>query len=236
MLTYNQNPEQLPGSDQRLCPGQAQVPQTTKTQIIRRRPHEMTKDNACRGIPVFGGDGKNLYVIGGSNGAGKTTFAKEFLPKYVHCLRFVNPDLIAAGLSPFSPESVAAKAGRLMLEEVAYLVDRGSSFAFESTLSGKTYLRLIERAKRTGYAVHLFYLWIPDPALAVARVRDRVDSGGHDVPEVDVRRRYARTLHNFFQLYRPLVDSVHLFDNTGDEPELVFRDQDGTTEVFVQSL
>lgn len=175
---------------------------------------------------------KNLYVIGGSNGAGKTTFAKEFLPKYVNCLRFVNPDLIAAGLSPFAPETVAAKAGRLMLEEVASLVERGASFAFESTLSGKTYLRLIERARCAGYSVHLFYLWVPDPALALARIRDRVESGGHDVPEVDVRRRYARTLYNFFHLYRSLADSVHLFDNTGEQPELVFRDQGETTEVF----
>lgn len=142
----------------------------------------MTKDTAYRGLIAFSGNEQNLFVIGGSNGAGKTTFAKEFLPKYVHCLRFVNPDLIAAGLSPFAPSAVAAKAGRLMLEEVASLIDSGSSFAFESTLSGKTYLHLIERAKRIGYAVHLFYLWIPDAALAVARVRDRVDSGGHDVP------------------------------------------------------
>jgi predicted ABC-type ATPase len=185
---------------------------------------------------AYASNDRCLYVIGGSNGAGKTTFAKEFLPKYVNCLRFVNPDLIAAGLSPFSPESVAAKAGRLMLEEVASLIARGLSFAFESTLSGKTYFRLIEQAKSAGYAVHLFYLWVPDPALALARVRDRVDSGGHDVPEVDVRRRYSRTLHNFFHLYRPLADSVHFFDNTGDKPELVFRDQGKTTEVFDRFL
>ncbi len=135
----------------------------------------------------------NLYIIGGSNGAGKTTFAKVFLPSFVHCPRFVNPDLIAAGLSPFDPSAVAAKAGRLMLEEVNHLIHRGESFAFESTLSGKTYLRLIERAKERGYAVHLFYLWVPDAALAVARVRDRVETGGHDVPEADVYRRYDRT-------------------------------------------
>ncbi len=171
----------------------------------------------------------NLYIIGGSNGAGKTTFATVFLPSFVHCPRFVNPDLIAAGLSPFDPSAVAAKAGRLMLEEVNHLIHRGASFAFESTLSGKTYLRLIERAKQRGYAVHLFYLWIPDAALAVARVRDRVEAGGHDVPDADVHRRYARTLHNFFHLYRPLAVSVHFFDNTGDEPELVFRDTDGET-------
>jgi len=84
--------------------------------------------------------------------------------------------------------------------------------------------------------VHLFYLWVPDAALAVARVRDRVEAGGHDVPDADVHRRYARTLHNFFHLYRPLADSVHFFDNTGDEPELVFRDTDGESEVIAESL
>jgi predicted ABC-type ATPase len=175
---------------------------------------------------------KELYIIGGSNGAEKTTFAKEFLPGYVHCLRFVNPDLIAAGLSPFSPEAVAAHAGRLMLEEVGSLIRHGKSFAFESTLSGKTYLRLIWQAKAAGYVIHLFYLWIPDPSLAVARIRDRVDSGGHNVPEPDVRRRYERTLRNFFGMYRPVADSVHFFNNTGSEPELVFKDEDGDTEVY----
>ncbi len=175
---------------------------------------------------------KELYIIGGSNGAGKTTFAKEFLPGYVHCPRFVNPDLIAAGLSPFNPEAVAARAGRLMLEEVGSLIHNGKSFAFESTLSGKTYLHLIKQAKAAGYVIHLFYLWIPDPSLAVARIRDRVDSGGHDVPELDVRRRYERTLRNFFDMYRLYADSVHFFNNTGSEPELVFKDEDGDTEVY----
>lgn len=175
---------------------------------------------------------KELYIIGGSNGAGKTTFAKEFLPNYVHCPRFVNPDLIAAGLSPFDPAAVAARAGRLMLEEVGRLIRSGESFAFESTLSGKSYVRLIQQARSAGYAIRLFYLWIPDPALAVARIRDRVDSGGHDVPEPDVRRRYGRTLTNFFDIYRPLTDSVHFFNNTAEEPELVFKDEDGATEIY----
>ncbi len=178
----------------------------------------------------------NLYGIGGSNGAGKTTFATVFLPSYVHCPRFVNPDLIAAGLSPFDPSAVAARAGRLMLAEVNHLIHSRASFAFESTLSGKTYLRLIRQAKAAGYAVHLFYLWVPDPSLAVARIRDRVDSGGHNVPELDVRRRYERTLRNFFAIYRPIADSVHFFNNTGEEPELVFKDEDGDTVVYNSDL
>lgn len=175
---------------------------------------------------------RELYIIGGSNGAGKTTFAKEFLPGYIHCPRFVNPDLIAAGLSPFDPSAVAARAGRLMLEEVERLIRAGDSFAFESTLSGKTYLRYIQQARLGGYGIHIFYLWVPGPELAVARIRDRVESGGHDVPEIDVRRRYGRTLLNFFQAYRPLADSVHFFDNSRAEPELVFEDEKGKTVVY----
>jgi predicted ABC-type ATPase len=189
---------------------------------------EMTEDR--------GQISRELYIIGGSNGAGKTTFAKEFLPNYAHCPRFVNPDLIAAGLSPFDPTSVAARAGRLMLEEVGRLICLGQSFAFESTLSGKTYRRLIQQAKSAGYVIRLFYLWIPDPSLAVARIRDRVDNGGHDVPEPDVRRRYGRTLNNFFDIYRPISDSVHFFNNTGEEPELVFEDEDGHTEIYNRDL
>jgi len=107
--------------------------------------------------------------------------------------------------------------------EVGRLIYTGQSFAFESTLSGKTYLRLIQQAKTAGYVIRLFYLWIPDASLAVARIRDRVDGGGHDVPEPDVRRRYGRTLSNFFDIYRPIADSVHFFNNTGEEPELVLR-------------
>lgn len=176
---------------------------------------------------------RELYIIGGSNGAGKTTFAKAFLPRYVQSgVRFINPDLIAAGLSPFDPDAVAARAGRLMLDEVGRAIRTGVPFAFESTLSGKTYLRLIRQAQSAGYVMRLFYLWVPDPALAVARIHDRVESGGHDVPEAAVHRRYSRTLNNFFNLYRPLMDTVHFFDNTGDMPELVFKDENGGTEVY----
>ena len=179
---------------------------------------------------------KELYIIGGSNGAGKTTFAREFLPVYVHCSRFVNPDLIAAGLSPFNLAAVASRAGRLMLEEVERLIRTGVSFAFESTLSGKAYLRYIRQARAAGYRIHIFYLWIPDPALAVARIRDRVEGGGHDVPEIDVRRRYGRTLQNFFHAYRPLADTVHFFNNSSEEPELVFEDGNGSTVVYDEDL
>jgi predicted ABC-type ATPase len=175
---------------------------------------------------------KQVYIIAGSNGAGKTSFAREFLPRYVRCTRFINPDLIAAGLSPFDPAAAAMEAGRLVLREIGRAMHTGLSFAFESTISGRTYLTLIRRARARGYRVHLFYLWIPSAELALARIRDRVESGGHDIPEADVKRRYARTLRNLLLSYRAEVNSLHLFDNSGEIPELVFKDEDGQTTVF----
>ncbi|MEI6788393.1 MAG: zeta toxin family protein [bacterium] len=170
---------------------------------------------------------KELYVVGGSNGAGKTTFARVFLPDYAGCRRFINPDLIAAGLSPFDPALAMVEAGRLVLREIDKSIRAGGSFSFESTLSGKTYLKVIQDAKTRGYTVHLFYVWIPDVELGLARIRDRVQNGGHNVPENDVRRRFLRTLINLFDHYRPLVDSLHFFDNSGQNPVLVFEDANG---------
>jgi len=179
---------------------------------------------------------KHLYVIGGSNGAGKTTFAKEFLPRYVTKPRFINPDLIAAGLSPFDPSAAAAAAGRVVLQEINHAIRRGDTFAFESTLSGKTYARLLQAARETGYRIDMFYLWIPNPDLALARIKDRTEVGGHDVPEADVIRRYSRTLNNLFQLYRPLVDALYFYDNSSNEPKLIFKDEDGATIVENDAL
>lgn len=177
-------------------------------------------------------DRKQLYVVGGSNGAGKSTFARVFLPDYVGCRRFINPDLIAAGLSPFDPAVAMVEAGRLVLREIEKAIRSGDSFAFESTLSGKTYLKVIQDAKARGYKVHLFYVWIPDVELGLARIRDRVQSGGHDVPEKDVRRRFPRTLANLFDQYRPVVDSLHFFDNSGQTPVLVFKDANRRTTIL----
>ncbi len=179
---------------------------------------------------------KDVYVIGGSNGAGKTTFARTFLPNYVGRVRFINPDLIAAGLSPFDPVAVAARAGRVMLAEVERSISAGERFAFESTLSGKVYARLLQRAREAGYRIHLFYLWLPAAELALARIQDRVEDGGHDVAAADVRRRYHRTLWNFFNIYRDLSDTVLFFDNADDAPVLIFKDADGETVVHKQRL
>ncbi|MBI2265268.1 MAG: hypothetical protein HYU64_08865 [Armatimonadetes bacterium] len=176
------------------------------------------------------------YIIAGSNGAGKTTFAREFLPRYAHCINFINPDLIAGGLSPFDPDLALARAGRLVLEEIKARVVRRADFGFETTLSGRTYLRQIRSIRALGYRVHMFYLWIPSPELALERIRDRVESGGHNVPEPDVRRRYGRTLRNLFTVYRSELDSLHFFDNSTTEPRLVFHDDRGNVTILEHLL
>jgi len=172
------------------------------------------------------------YIVAGSNGAGKTTFATEFLPHYAKCPNFINPDLIARGLSPFDPDRALARAGRLVLERITEMAAQRVDFAFETTLAGRSYVRLIQDLRTTGYRVHMFYLWIPGPELALLRIRERVQKGGHNVPAHDVRRRYARTLRNLFQLYRPLLDTLHFFDNSRPELHLIFKDEIGATTVF----
>ena len=170
---------------------------------------------------------KNVYIIAGPNGSGKTTFARKFLPLYAHCENFINADLIAQGLSPFSPQIAAMKAGRLVLNEIQELSNKGVSFAFETTLSGKTYLSLIKLLKSKSYQIHLFFLWIPSPNLALERIKDRVASGGHNVPAVDVRRRFRRSVENFFKIYEPHLDSWIFFDNSGEIPSLVAEKNNG---------
>lgn len=163
----------------------------------------------------------NLYIIAGPNGAGKTTFAGKFLPDYVDCLEFVNADLIASGLSPFSPERAAIKAGRLMLERIHLLADSGTDFGFETTLSGKGYVRLLRELRDRKYQISLFFLWVNDIEIALARIADRVRRGGHNVHEEIVRRRFHRGLINFFRLYRPLVDFWAIIDNSTSTPNMV---------------
>lgn len=163
----------------------------------------------------------NVYIIAGPNGAGKTTFAREFLPNYAHCKNFVNADLIAQGLSPFHPEAAAFRAGRLMMEEIETFAAAGADFGFETTLSGKAHVYLIRTLKRRGYEATLLYLWIPTVEFALRRIQTRVAHGGHDVPGTLVRRRFRRSITNFFTVYRQIVDSWMLFDNSGAPPQLV---------------
>lgn len=178
----------------------------------------------------------NLYIIAGPNGAGKTTFARKFLPLYANCEEFVNADLIAAGLSPFAPESVAIQAGRLMLERVRSLAARRVDFAFETTLSGKTYVRLLRELKAEGYQTHLAFLWLRNVELSVARVARRVQQGGHHIPEDVIRRRFNLGLRNLFQSYRPVLDRWWLYLNTGEEPQLIVEEHFGEFRIIEASL
>ena len=169
----------------------------------------------------------NCYIIAGPNGAGKTTFATEFLPRYANCRNFINPDMLARAYSPFDPDAGILRAGRAVLERIAEFTGARVDFAFETTLSGRSYVPLLRKMKTAGFRLHLFYLWIPGPELALLRIRYRVQSGGHNVPEQDVRRRFGRTLRNLFTLYRPLLDTLHFFDNSSDTPRLIFKDEFG---------
>ena len=164
---------------------------------------------------------KKIIIIAGPNGAGKTTFARSFLPQEARCNRFINADLIAAGLSPFAPEAAAFKAGRLMLEEIADCVKKGESFAFETTLSGLGYVGRIKQWREQGYHVSLFFLLLPDAETAIARVAERVRQGGHDIPVAVIRRRFAAGLHNLENAYKSVVDTWAKFDNVGEEPTLL---------------
>mgnify|MGYP001575983284 FL=1 len=178
----------------------------------------------------------NLYIIAGPNGAGKTTFARKFLPQYVECLEFVNADLIATGLSPFVPERAAIHAGRLMLEQIHFLAERGLDFGFETTLSGKTYVKLLQEMKKGGYLTHIFFLWISNVKLALERIQLRVQNGGHHIPETIVRRRFGRSLPNFLRFYKPLADSWTIFDNSGDVPKMIAFEESGKIEILDPDL
>ena len=179
---------------------------------------------------------KNVYVLAGPNGSGKTTFAKEFLPHYSDCMHFVNADLIAQGLSPFLPQQAAMKAGRLVIEQIRELAAKNQDFAFETTLSGRTHLSLLNSLKRMGYEIHLFFLWLPSVDLALNRIKDRVANGGHDVPAQDVRRRFSRGMSNFFRFYKPLADSWMIFDNSVVEHRLIAEGKSDKTRVHDEEI
>ena len=177
-----------------------------------------------------------IYVIAGCNGAGKTTFAKEFLPKEVKCLRFLNADEMARGLSPLDPAAGAARAARLLLGEIRSAIQARQTFGLETTLSGLTYRRMLIDARERACVVKLFYLWLPSATVAIRRVRERVRKGGHSVPVADIRRRYTRSLHNLVRHYLPLSDEWTIFDNSGREPQVVADGTTGHVRVMDESI
>lgn len=162
-----------------------------------------------------------LYVIAGPSGVGKTTFARKFLPKYANCKNFVNADLIAEGMAAFSPAAAAVRTGRLVLSEIRFFSQRRASFALETTLSGRSNLRLIQKLKTNGYKVHVFLMQVASVEVGLSRIKQRVLKGGHDVPEAVVRRRFDRSFRNFVVEYRALAHSWYLFDNTSTKPATI---------------
>lgn len=196
----------------------------------------LNKTDNAENIPSPHTKGKNVYIIAGSNGSGKTTFAETFLPSYTKCPNFINADLIAGGLSPFSPRIAAMKAGRLVLEQIRNMAEKNVDFAFETTLSGRSYLNLLKDLKKRGYQLHLFFLWIPNTKLAISRIKNRVAEGGHDVPQQDVHRRFQRSINNLFKLYKPLLDSWMLFNNSKSIPSLIVEEKTGKLSIMDKGL
>jgi predicted ABC-type ATPase len=164
---------------------------------------------------------KKCYILGGPNGAGKTTFANEFLPIEAECLNFINADLIAKGLSPFKPDRMAIEAGRLMIRYINECIRKNESFAFETTLSGKGYIKKINDWKKQQYEIILYFFKLPSVEFAIERVKLRVAQGGHSVSERDIRRRFERSWYNFNNLYKQSVDSWVVFDTSGKIPSII---------------
>jgi len=164
---------------------------------------------------------KNLYIIAGCNGAGKTTASYTILPEIIECKEFVNADEIAKGLSPFQPERVSFEAGRIMINRINELLKDNQSFAFETTLSTRSYKNKIIKAKEQGYTVTLLFFWLNNIDLAKERVKIRVKEGGHNIPQDVIERRFLKGIYNLFDIYLPIVDGALIFDNSFGKHELI---------------
>lgn len=168
----------------------------------------------------------NVVVIAGPNGAGKSTLAPHLLRDKLHIYEYVNADTIAQGLSAFASESAAIEAGRIMLRRIDELAKQKKDFSFETTLASRTYSKRLTKFQTIGFYVHLVFLWLNSPELAVERVAERVRAGGHNISEETIRRRYDRGLNNFFELYQPIVDSWQVYDVSEESPnEVAFGDK-----------
>tara|TARA_R110002167_G_scaffold80662_3_gene221598 strand:- start:291 stop:878 length:588 start_codon:yes stop_codon:yes gene_type:complete len=164
---------------------------------------------------------KNLYIIAGCNGAGKTTASFTILPEIIECKEFVNADEIAKGLSPFQPEKVSFESGRIMIHRINELLKDNESFAFETTLSTRSYKNKILQAKQQGYTVTLLFFWLNNIELAKERVRIRVIEGGHNIPKNVIERRYLKGIYNLFDIYLPIIDGALIFDNSFGKHQLI---------------
>lgn len=175
---------------------------------------------------------KNIYIISGCNGAGKTTASFTILPEILDCKEFVNADEIAKGLSPFQPEKVAFEAGRIMLERISFLLKFNESFAFETTLATKIYKSKIQKAIVDGYNIKLLFFWLPTIEMAINRVAIRVSEGGHNIPTDVIARRYSRGIENLFKIYLPLCNEWAVFDNSGGKPIMIAQGIKSEIEVI----
>jgi predicted ABC-type ATPase len=181
-------------------------------------------------------DRPTCWIIAGPNGAGKTTFALQYLPQSANCRRFVNADAIAAGLSPLAPETALLAASRLFLREIEKHISNQQSFAFETTLSGRSYLKLIDQLKSNHWHVELTYLALPDVEMSKMRVAERVLHGGHNIPTKDLERRFPRSLRNLLNDFSQATNLTQCFMNTGLVPELIFIQQGQNREVINPTL
>ena len=177
----------------------------------------------------------NLYIIAGPNGAGKTTSAKVLVPEFFHSNYFINADEIARAINPISPEKAAIPAGRLMLTQITELIENKKNFVFETTLSAKTYVGLIQNAKKFGYKINLVFLYLSSAKLAQTRVNKRVKAGGHKIEKDVVNRRYERGITNLIQLYMPIVDNWFIYDNS-DKAQLVAYKEKNKTEIMLEDI
>jgi predicted ABC-type ATPase len=176
---------------------------------------------------------KQIFVIAGPNGSGKTTSARALLPELVNCHEYVNADAIAASLSPFNPDATAIKAGRLMLERIKELAVSGRSFAFETTLASRTFASFLETCKTQGYSINILFIWVNSIELAIERVEERVRSGGHAIPIETIKRRYHRSMQNFKSIYMPIVERWTLCDNSDQLPTLIAQKHSAKTGVVI---
>lgn len=166
---------------------------------------------------------KQLYIIAGCNGAGKTTASFTILPDILGCKEFINADEIARGLSPFQPDKVGIEAGRIMLHRIQELLVQGKTFAFETTLATKSYKNTIKQAQSLGYTVTLVFFSLDSIELAIDRVKTRVLEGGHNIPADVIARRYQNGLKNLFEIYSEIVDELAIFNNSNGKPDLIAK-------------